>query len=95
MITYRAVVLETVQYCTFGLFDDDCIEEAFPSDCCHNVFGQFSQLAPQQLSHPLSILCQLLLLHHLQIEESLVFKKRTHNIVDQSDMLNTRQLNIR
>lgn len=65
-ITNRAAVLEIVQHCTFGLFDDDCVEEAFPSDCCHDVFGQFGQLAPQQLSHPLSVLCQLLLLQHLQ-----------------------------
>lgn len=57
-----------VRIVTFGLFDDDCVEEAFPSDCCHDVFGQFAQLAPQQLSHLLRVLCQLLLLKHLQNE---------------------------
>lgn len=50
---------------TFCLLDDDGVEEAFPSDCCHNVSGQFSQLASQQLSHPLCVLRKPLLLQHL------------------------------
>lgn len=59
---------------TFGLLDDDCIEEAFPSDCCHNVFGQFSQLGPEKLSHPLSVLRQLLLLKHLHIRQRMHYE---------------------
>lgn len=51
---------------TFSLFNDDGIEEAFPSHCCHNVFGQFPELRSQQLPHPLGILCQILLFQHLQ-----------------------------
>lgn len=50
---------------TFCLLDDDGVEEAFPSDCCHDVSGQFSQLASQQLSHSLCVLRQPLLLQHL------------------------------
>lgn len=54
---------------TFGLLDDNGVEEAFPSDCGHDVSGQLSQLASQQLSHPLSVLRQPLLLQHLSRRE--------------------------
>lgn len=50
---------------TFCLLDDDGVEEAFPSDCCHDVSGQFPQLVSEQLSHPLCVLRQPLLLQHL------------------------------
>lgn len=39
----ESVVTETQAHLprvvVFGLFDDDCVKEAFPSDCCHDVFG--------------------------------------------------------
>lgn len=63
-LTSRSAPVNFVQP-TFCLLDDDGVEEAFPSDCCHDVSGQFSQLASQQLSHPLCVLRQPLLLQYL------------------------------
>lgn len=63
-----SAVAEVIQYFTFGLLDDDCVEEAFPSHRGHDVFGQFVQLSSQQLSHPLSVFCKFLLLQHLHVK---------------------------
>lgn len=64
----RICGFKMVSFSTFGLFYDHCIKEAFSSDECHNVFGQFPQLSSKQLPHFMSIFCQLLLLQHLHIK---------------------------
>ena len=52
------------------MFYLDGVEEASPPDQPDHTVRQLGHVLPQQLPHPLSVLCQLLLYQHLETGDS-------------------------